>query len=148
MELATDQLLARVLLTLATLGYSVGPAFADLNATHATNPLWTPHARFHVVWQIMSYLAFGAIALGLIWIGGPTAPGRLYLAALMAGGMYLAFFVTAIAMPLYGGKVTDVNGYPPLKVLRLRGREIVLDGNMTIVSVQTVVLVLALLAIR
>jgi hypothetical protein len=43
MEFATDNIAARVLLTLATLGYSLLPALADFNKTHATNPLWTPH---------------------------------------------------------------------------------------------------------
>jgi hypothetical protein len=67
MEFATDNLIARVLLTLNALGYSLVPVFADFNKTHATNPLWTPHARFHVVWQVTSYCGIGLIALALIW---------------------------------------------------------------------------------
>jgi hypothetical protein len=59
MEFATDNLIARALLTLNTLGYSLGPAIADFNRTHATNPLWTPHARFHVVWQVRAIAASG-----------------------------------------------------------------------------------------
>ena len=57
--------------------------FADFNKTHATNPKWTPHARFHVVWQISSYVGFGLLALALIWWPGPLAIERLYLVALM-----------------------------------------------------------------
>ena len=34
MEFATDNLIARVLLTLNTLGYSLVPVFADFNRTH------------------------------------------------------------------------------------------------------------------
>jgi hypothetical protein len=60
-------LVARVLLTLATLGYGLLTVTADFNKTHATNSLWTGHARFHVVWQIASYVGFGAIALWVIW---------------------------------------------------------------------------------
>jgi hypothetical protein len=52
-------LLARVLLTLVTLGYGLATIFADFNKTHAINPKWTGHARFHVVWQISSYAGFG-----------------------------------------------------------------------------------------
>jgi hypothetical protein len=57
---------ARVLLTVATTGYGLLTVEADFNKTHATNPLWIGHARFHVVWQIASYAGFGAIALWLI----------------------------------------------------------------------------------
>jgi hypothetical protein len=59
-------LLARILLTLVTLGYGLATVFADFNKTHATNPQWTPHARFHVVWQICSYVGFVLLALALI----------------------------------------------------------------------------------
>ena len=39
MRFAFDHfLLARVLLTLVTLGYSLATVFADFNKTHATNP--------------------------------------------------------------------------------------------------------------
>jgi hypothetical protein len=47
-------LLVRLLLSLVTLGYGLVTVKADFNKTHATNPLWTGHARFHVVWQITS----------------------------------------------------------------------------------------------
>jgi hypothetical protein len=48
-----SNIFARILLTVVTAGYAVAPLIADLNSTHATNPLWTPHARFHVVWQVL-----------------------------------------------------------------------------------------------
>jgi hypothetical protein len=54
-------LLARILLTLVTIGYGFVTVLADFNNTHATNPKWTPHARFHVVWQISSYVGLGLI---------------------------------------------------------------------------------------
>lgn len=148
MELATDQLLARVLLTLNTLGYSLGPALADFNKTHATNPLWTPHARFHVVWQVTSYLGFGVLALGLIWIGGPTAMLRLWLAVAMTVIVYAAFYTTVFAMPLYGGKVVDPNGVPPLGTATIAGRKVVFDTNVTVFAVQIAILIAAVLAIR
>ena len=68
----TYELLARVLLTLVTAGYGFVTILADFNKTHASNPKWTPHARFHVVWQINSYIGFGLLALVLLWW-----PGRL-----------------------------------------------------------------------
>jgi uncharacterized membrane protein len=106
-------LLARILLTLVTLGYGLATVFADFNKTHATNPQWTPHARFHVVWQICSYVGFGLLALALIWAPGAYASERLTLVAIMAAIIYAAFFVAVFAMPIYGGAAYDNNGYQP-----------------------------------
>ena len=38
-----------MLFTLMTTGWAVATVIVDFNNTHATNPKWTPHARFHVV---------------------------------------------------------------------------------------------------
>src|SRR5581483_7853702 len=108
-------LLARILLTLVTLGYGFATVLADFNKTHATNPAWTPHARFHVVWQILSYAGVALIALWLIWAPGPMAAERLDLAAAFAVAIYGAFFAAVLARRIYGGALYDANGYPPFK---------------------------------
>ena len=97
-----------------TVGWAVLTVVADFNKTHATNPAWTPHARFHVVWQISSYVGFGLLAFALIWWPGPFAVERLYLVALMGAIVYAAFFTALAAMPIYGGAAYDENGYQPL----------------------------------
>lgn len=138
-------LLARVLLTLATLGWAAATVLADFNKTHATNPKWTPHARFHVVWQISSYVGFGLIALALIWWPGPYAIERLYFVALMGAVVYAAFFVALAAMPLYGGAAYDDNGYLPFKApISLIAEK--WDLNITIFSVLVVILAAGTLA--
>ena len=147
MHIAFDSnLLARVLLTLATAGYAFATVLADFNKTHATNPKWTPHARFHVVWQISSYVGLGLIALALIWWPGPTAVERLYLVALMAAVVYGAFFVAVFAMPIYGGEAYDDNGYlpfaAPVPIIARRW-----DLNITIFSVLTAVLLAGAISI-
>ena len=146
MDIATDHVIARILLTLNVLGFSVAPAIADFSKTHATNPLWTPHARFHVVWQVLSYCGIGLLALGLIWIGGPTAMLRLWLAWGLALAIYVGFFATVFSMPMYGGKVADVNGIPPITTLQIGGRAVGLDVNVTVFCVQIAILLLAALA--
>ena len=114
MDVFTDgNLLARILVTIATIGYAFITILADFNATHATNPRWTPHARFHVVWQISSYAGLGLVALALIWIPGPLPVARLYLACAFAAVVYGAFFVALFTMPIYGGRTFDDNGYLP-----------------------------------
>lgn len=139
-------LLARVLLTLVTLGYGLATIFADFNATHATNPKWTPHARFHVVWQILSYSGIGLLALALIWLPGAYAIERLILVAVMAGIVYGAFFIALFAMPVYGGGAYDDNGYQPfaapIPIIARRW-----DVNITVFCVQLALLAAGSLAI-
>jgi hypothetical protein len=146
MDFATDNLIARVLLTLTTLGYGLVPMIVDLSKTHATNPLWTPHARFHVVWQVTSYCGVGLISLWLIWSAGPAT--KLWLAVALAVAMYAGFFAAAIAMPRFGGSLTDTNGVPPIATVSLGGRPLVLDANMTAFSVMSTIVVIAALTIR
>lgn len=145
--MAFDQmLLARMLFTLTTIGWGALTVFADFNKTHATNPKWTPHARFHVVWQISSYVGFGLLALALIWWPGPLATERLYLVAIMSAIVYAAFFAALAAMPLYGGAAYDDNGYQPFKApLPLIADK--WDVNITAFSVQLVLLAAGTLAL-
>jgi len=126
---------ARALLTLATMGYSLLTVKADFNKTHATNPLWTGHARFHVVWQITSYVGLSAIALALIWAPGELAAERLYLVSAIAAVVYSAFFIALFSMPIYGGRTYDENGYLPLAVGKMKW-----DANVTAFSVMAALL--------
>jgi hypothetical protein len=139
-------LLARVLLTLVTLGYGAITVLADFNKTHATNPKWTPHARFHVVWQISSYVGFGLLALALTWWPGPAAVARLYLVALMGAIVYIAFFVAVFAMPIYGGTTYDDNGYLPFAApVPIIARK--WDVNITAFSVLAAILIAGVVSI-
>jgi hypothetical protein len=147
MSIAFDNILiARVLFTLATIGWAALTVVADFNKTHATNPKWTPHARFHVVWQISSYVGFGLMALALIWAPGPYPVERLYLVAVMGAIVYAAFFVAVAAMPLYGGAAYDKNGYQPFKApVPLFADK--WDANITAFSIQLVILAAGTLAV-
>lgn len=146
MEIITDGHLAtRLLLTLATAGYGVVTVLADINKTHATNPDWTPHARFHVVWQVASYGGFALLALALIWAPGPYAVARLALAALFAAIVYGAFFVALATMRLYGGGTYDKSGYPPF-TLRL-GRPRLMDANVLAFTAFSAILLATVLLI-
>jgi len=140
MDIVHDgNLAARILLTLATIGYGVITVKADFNRTHAANPAWTPHARFHVVWQILSYVGFGLIALALIWVPGPYAVERLYLAAAFAAVVYGAFFIALATMSIYGGRTYDDNGYQPF-TLNI-GRPRLMDLNVSVFSVISLLLI-------
>ena len=120
--------------------------FADFNKTHATNPQWTPHARFHVVWQISSYVGFGLLALALMWWPGPLGHRTALSGRAMGAIVYAAFFVAVFAMPIYGGEAYDKNGYlpfaAPVPVIAKSW-----DVNITIFCVQAVILVAGFLSI-
>jgi hypothetical protein len=51
-SISCGRLLSRILLTTAAIGYGF-----------VTNPLWTPHARFHVGWRILSHTGIAVISL-------------------------------------------------------------------------------------
>lgn len=134
---------ARIILTLVVLGFSAVPAGADINRTHARNPRWTGHARYHVVWQVTSYIGIALIALGLLWIPGPAQSFRAYLVCLLALSIYGGFFAAAATMRLYDGRLHDDNGYPPIPVTLL-GRTRRIDLNITAFSICLVLLGCAL----
>jgi len=139
-------LIARILFTLVTAGWAFATVIADFNKTHATNPQWTGHARFHVVWQISSYVGFGILALALIWMPGALAVERLALVALMATIVYAGFFIAAIAMPVYGGRAYDDNGYLPFRApIPVIAK--FWDVNMTAFCIQIVLLAAAVAAL-
>jgi hypothetical protein len=131
------ELAARILLTIIILGFSLIPVLADFNKTHATNPLWTGHARYHVVWQVLSYVFLAAIALYLLWAPvDPSGGIGMKLAAAIAFAIYGGFFGALFSMPLYGGRTYDDNGIQPLKA-----RSLSFDVNISIFTAITLVLV-------
>jgi hypothetical protein len=146
MDPTNVSLVAQILLTLATIGYGFATMKADFNATHATNPLWTGLARFHLVWQLLSYAGIAAIALVLIWWPGPMAVERLYLAGALAAAIYGAFFITAIARPIFAGELFDENGYLPFKppVGSANRRW---DVNITVFTALSTILIVGILTI-
>jgi hypothetical protein len=139
-------LTARILLTLAALGFSVITIVADLNKTHASNPQWTPHARFHLVWQVLSYSGIALVALYLIWTHGPLQIERLYLAAALALAVYGGFFGAVFGRPLYGGGLFDSNGYPSFRA-PIGPKTWQWDVNVTIFTITSAILVAAIIAV-
>jgi hypothetical protein len=104
----------------------------DLNRTHATNPQWPGHARFHVVWQSMSIALLSALELCLIWWDGPFAAQRFYLAACLASVSCFGFLLAFLGRRLYGGTLSDPNGIPPARI-SIAGRTVSVDLNLAAV---------------
>ncbi|UNK39955.1 hypothetical protein MNR02_19525 (plasmid) [Shinella sp. H4-D48] len=139
-------LTAKILLTIATLGYSAIPSLFDSNSTHVTNPSYPGHARFHVVWQVSSYVYIAALSLYLIWTAGTeTAP--LWIASILAGAAYLGFWTAVIFRPVYGGKlVSEVNPVPPF-AWNVFGWKFQTDANVTLFTPAFLLVIAGMLAI-
>ena len=130
---------AQILLTIATLGYSAIPAFVDSNNTHVTNPGWDRHARFHVVWQVSSYVYVALLALYLIWSAG-SDKWPLWLAALLAAGAYGGFWTAVIMRPAYDGRLlSQVNPVPNIP-WNIAGKRFATDANVTAFALFVLVL--------
>ena len=54
-------IIAKVILSALCLGLALIAPLIDFNESHATNPLWTGHARFHLVWQVNALIASGVL---------------------------------------------------------------------------------------
>jgi len=135
----TAALVARLTVSAIAAGQGILPLFIDLNRTHATNPQWPGHARFHLVYQLFTLLPAAAVEIALLWWPGPAAHGRFYLAAALAATPLAGFLVATLARPLYSGTLHDPNGIQPAR-LRLGSRQIVFDLNLAIVITAAVLM--------
>jgi hypothetical protein len=104
----------RWLITLATLAYGVGPFIIDLNRTHLLHPAWPGHARFHLLWSVISQLAVAGIALWLVWSDSGDTRGHCRLAVLIGLAMNSGFWGALVFRKTYRGTLHDPQGIPPL----------------------------------
>jgi hypothetical protein len=136
--------LARVIVSGVAAGQGVMPLFIDLNRTHATNPLWPGHARFHLVYQVFTLLPVAAIEIGLLWWPGPALASRFYLAVLLTGTSLAGFWMAVVTRHLYGGTLHDPNGIQPVRI-SIGQSTAEIDLNVPLVAVGTALLVAAVL---
>ncbi|ABS61752.1 hypothetical protein Plav_0129 [Parvibaculum lavamentivorans DS-1] len=130
METLYDELLLpRLLFSLVAFMISAGPIFADFNKTHATNPLWTPHARFHVVWQVLSQTGISLVILYLLWSPAADYLTHIWVAAILNYVWGASFYATLATMPIYGGALKDTNGIKPFR-FNIFGTVYLVDTNL------------------
>jgi hypothetical protein len=120
-------LTAKILLTIATLGYSAIPAKFDSDETHLLNPSWDPHARFHVMWQVSSYVFLAMLGLYLIWTAG-LDKWPVWLGALFAAFAYGGFWTAVLTMKSYAGSIVSKTN--PVPTFNIFGRKA--DANLTL----------------
>lgn len=112
----THPQLARDLLGIFCAMQGAGTIAVDMNRTHAANPLWLHHARFHVVWQAATTVGLAIVELLLLFSSGPIKPMRFYLALALSALPAFGFFVALLTRGIYGGTLSDPNGIQPLAI--------------------------------
>ncbi|MBV7266075.1 hypothetical protein [Erythrobacter ani] len=79
--------------------------YLEVNDTHVFNPDWTPHARLHEVWQLLTNTTLAAIGLWLVWFGA-----RIRAASLIGLVISAAFVGAYLLRDIYGGSTTYADG--------------------------------------
>ena len=90
----------------------------DLNDTHATNPLWPAHARFHWAVQYFSAMLVCVLALSLIWFNYKEKASRLSILFIGLSPLFFwGMFFPALLMPGTGtwpDGVVPPTGFPEI----------------------------------
>ena len=123
----------RILMTIATCIYGFIPPFVDFGSTHATNPLWTGHARFHVVWQVLTMVCIALISLYLLWLEPKNRQFATKMAGLLGLSVLGVFEINVLVRSLYNGTLADPNGVPPIMGI--------IDANLFVFTIALVVLI-------
>jgi len=102
----------QILLTITAFEF-FGPIVRDFNASHAWNPDWDAHARFHLVWQLATMGMSGVANIWLIWFPKPPEVRNLWLSVAWQATSLGGFWVSCLLMPVYEGRVTmpDIHLY-------------------------------------
>jgi len=123
--------ISKVLLTLICIGLGTLTPLIDFNESHATNPLWTGHARFHLVWQVNAMIITALLSIFLLWFFYSITN---HLIVILLNFLWvLSFYATVFGLKLFDGELNDINGVPPV-LIKLLGREFEIDRNIQAIT--------------
>ena len=123
--------IAKVLISITALGLGIIAPLIDFNESHASNPL---------VWQVCALAATGYFVVFLLWIAPSFS--NLLIAITLVFIWLISFWIALLSMSLYGGKLNDVNGVPPVHI-KLLGKSYEIDRNVQGISGSTLLTTIA-----
>ena len=123
--------ISKVLLTLICIGFGTLTPLIDFNESHATNPLWTGHARFHLVWQVNAMIITALLAISLLWFFYSITNHLIVI--LLIYLWIFSFYATVFGLKLFDGELNDINGVPPV-FIKILGREYEIDRNIQAIT--------------
>ena len=119
--------ISKILLTLICIGFGTLTPLIDFNESHATNPLWTGHARFHLVWQVNAMIITAVLSIALLWFFYSITN---HLIVILLNYLWIfSFYATVFGLKLFDGELNDINGVPPV-FIKILGREYEIDRNI------------------
>ena len=136
----SHQTTARILLAIFCALQGAGTVAVDMNRTHAANPQWIGHARFHVVWQSATIVALTVFEIVLLFWQGRESELRFYAVAALAAIPPVGFFAAFLTRRIYGGTLSDPNGIPPLRI-KMASSHYCVDMNLVVECAALAVLV-------
>ena len=98
-------MIKKIAITFSVILYAIVVPILDISDTHVWNPDWTPHARIHEVWQLITNSSIGVVCLWLVWYKKEVRLSAL-LSLIVMGGFLLAFFLK----DGYGGSMKYLDG--------------------------------------
>jgi len=128
-------LVAKILVTISLLSYSILPILIDFGDSHIASTEWTPHGRFHLSWTLMNHLLALPVLLYVLW-SKLHGTGRSLRVVALLGLAYTGSFFVAMAMR------SDLKSalYDPGHQHLVFG----VDGNLFMVATNFGILVVAL----
>jgi len=127
--------IAKLLIIIPTVWYSLIPPLVDFTHTHVFNPTWVGHARFHTVWLLITNTLIGIAALILILKKIPNEVVGIRIAGLLSLCVYTGFFGATFSMGLYNGTLSDTDVVP--KIMGI-------DGNLLAFTPLTIILIIGI----
>ena len=129
--------ISKVLLTLISVGFGTLTPLIDFNESHATNPLWTGHARFHLVWQVNAMIITALLSIALLWFFYSITN---HLIVILLNYLWIfSFYATVFGLKLFDGELNDINGVPPV-FIKILGREYEIDRNIQAITGSLIVI--------